>query len=107
MAVPCGFPLFVHLRRRAGPLLLAAARVSGDSAGGLHGRAATARILDEEGLRAAMHGFVRASDFGGRSLARAAEIGRWIAGGIGIAGAADPSRRARLIHVAGREAPAP
>src|SRR5580698_7160553 len=107
MAVPCGLALFVHLRRRAGPLLLAAARVSGDSAGRLHGRAAATRILDEEGLRAAMHGFVRASDFGGRSLARAAEIRRRVAGDIGIAGRAQRALRARLIDVAGPQAPAP
>ena len=37
LALPLGLALFVHLRGRAGALVLAAARVSGDSAGAIHG----------------------------------------------------------------------
>ena len=55
--------LSLHLRRRTGSLLLAAARISGSAAGDLHSRRPAPRISDREILRAALHGVVRASGF--------------------------------------------
>jgi len=51
----------VHLRRRAGALVLATAGVSGDSAYAVHAGDAPPRVLYQEVLRGAVHGFVRAA----------------------------------------------
>src|SRR4029077_15244918 len=62
------------MRRRAGALVLAAAGVSGDSAGGLHAGDAAPGIFHGEVLRGAVHGFVRAAGGHPGQLARAAEF---------------------------------
>jgi len=61
LEVPLGIAIPLHLRGRAGALVLAAARVSRDSAGAVHAGDAPPGVLDQEVLRAAMHGFVRAA----------------------------------------------
>ena len=70
-----GGALFVYLRGRAGALLLAAARLSGSSARAIHGCRYPPRIPHREVLRAALHGVVRASGFGGRWVEGSAKAG--------------------------------
>ena len=74
LAVPFGFAVFVYLRGWAGALVFAAARVSGNSAGAIYAGDAAPGILDEEVLRAAVHGFVRAAGGDSGQLARSAEF---------------------------------
>src|SRR5271155_4550323 len=71
MALPRRRSLSLHLRRRAGALLLTAARLSRSAVGDLHARRYAPRIPDGERMRAALHGFVRASGVNLRRLARA------------------------------------
>src|SRR4051812_26476609 len=59
MALPCGRPLSLHLRRRPGPLLLAAAWIPGQAADGVHQGGHHPRVLDREKLCAALHRIVR------------------------------------------------
>ena len=73
LAMPRRRSLSVHLRRRAGALLLAATRVSGSSAGSLLGGGHPPRISHRKELRSALHGFVRAPGFVYGLLARAAD----------------------------------
>ena len=61
LAMPVGLAVFVYLRGRAGALVLAATRVSGDSAGAVHDGNAAAGILRREVLRAEVHRFLRAA----------------------------------------------
>ena len=72
LALPRRRALSLHLRRRAGALLLAAARLSRSAAGNLHPRRHAPRISHRKRLRAALHGLVRAPGFDLRWLARAA-----------------------------------
>src|SRR5882762_3289999 len=65
LALPFGVAVPLHLRRRAGALVLATAGVSGDSAYAVHAGDAPPRVLYQEVLRGAVHGFVRAA--GGHS----------------------------------------
>ena len=94
LALPLRLALSLHLRGRAGALVLAAARLSGHSAGKIHGRGSAPRIFHEKTLRAALHGFLRAADRRGGQLARAAnaEAGRRAAVFAGIARAAAVGR---------------
>ena len=64
-----------HERGRAGALLLAAARVSGDSAGEIHDCRFAPRVPDGEAVRAALHGIVRAPDIGAGCVAGTAAAG--------------------------------
>ncbi len=63
MAMPLGLAIFVHLRGWIGALVLAAARASGNAARGIHARRCEARVLHKETVRAAVHRFVRATNF--------------------------------------------
>src|ERR1700685_4620 len=65
----------LYLRRRAGALLLAAARVSGRAAGQLFSRRHSPRISYGKRMRAQLHGFVRASGCGSGFMACAAAFG--------------------------------
>ena len=87
LALPLRLALSLYLRGRPGALVLAAARLSGHSAGKVHGRRSAPRVLHEETLRAALHGFLRAADGHARQLARAAdaEAGRRSAIVAGVA----------------------
>ena len=58
LALPCRRPISVYLRGRAGSLLFAAARLSRQAAGRVHGRGYSARIHDGERLRAVLHGLL-------------------------------------------------
>ena len=73
MALPVGLAVFVYLRGWLGALVLAAARVSGDSAGGLYAGDAAPGVLDGKVLRAEVHGFLRATGGHTGQLARPAE----------------------------------
>ena len=82
LAMPGGRALRLHLRRRAGALLLATARISRHSSGAVHGERYSAGVSDGKKLRATLHGVVRAPSFLFRFLARAAiEAGAAIARG--------------------------
>jgi len=61
LEVPRRLPLSLYLRRRAGALVLAAARVPGDSAGGLHRGNAPPRISHPQRLRSLVYGKLRAA----------------------------------------------
>ena len=63
LALPRGRALSLHLRKRVSALLLAAARISGHSAGKLHPRRHSPRVSNRKGLRPTLHGFVRAPGF--------------------------------------------
>src|SRR5579862_1929422 len=60
MEVPVRGALPLRLRGRAGPLLFAAARVSGEASGAIYGGRHPAGIRHRKGLRAAMHRGLRA-----------------------------------------------
>ena len=61
MALPLGFAVFVYLRGWIGALVLAAARVSGDSVGAVYAGDEASGVFDGEILRAAMHGVLCAA----------------------------------------------
>ena len=63
LALPRRRPLSLHLRGRVGALLFAAARLSGQAAGGVHCCRHPARVSHGKGLRAALHRGLRAPDF--------------------------------------------
>ncbi len=65
LALPLRLALSLHLRRRPGPLVLAAARLSRHSARGIHRSNTGTANISRKSMRAALHGFVCASDFGG------------------------------------------
>ena len=73
LEVPGRFALPVHLRRRAGALVLATARISRDSAGGIYGGDAAAGVFDAQELRADVHGELRATGGNPGQLARGAD----------------------------------
>ena len=75
MALPRRRALSLHLRRRPGALLLAAARLSRHSSGEVHGRRHSPRISVGKNLRSQLHGFVRPPGIGFRLVARAAVSG--------------------------------
>ena len=91
LALPGRLALSVHVRGRAGALLFAAARISGQAAGRIHGGGHPARVPDGEIVRAALHGGVRAPDFVHGFLARAADytVAGYGGAGDGFAGS-DP-----------------
>ncbi len=60
LAMPRRRALPLHLRRRPGALLLAAARLPRHSAGEVHRRRHPPRVPHRKGLRAALHGLLRA-----------------------------------------------
>ena len=70
-----GGALSLHLRRRTGALLLAAARISRRPARDLHSRRSPPRISHREILRSALHGVVRAPGLDLRFVARSAVSG--------------------------------
>src|SRR5215470_15211095 len=72
MALPFGLTLSLCLRGWIGALVLAAARLSGDTSRAIYTRDAAPRILYVEVLRAEVHRFVRAAGGNARQLARAA-----------------------------------
>src|ERR1700681_1918229 len=78
--MPRWLAISLHLRGWSGALLLAAARLPGHSACGIHRRAAPPRIPYEEGLRAALHDLLRPPDLSRRFLARPANPGIRVAG---------------------------
>ena len=82
LALPRGLALPLHLRGRAGALLLAAARLSGRSDGRVHDGGREAGVSDGEELRAELHHRLRAPDQPHRPLARAADADGF-AGGAG------------------------
>src|SRR5690242_2793551 len=71
MAMPRGGALPVHLRKRPGPLLLTAARLSCKAARTLHCRRYSAGISDREIVRATLHRVMRAPGFLSRHVAGA------------------------------------
>ena len=73
VALPGGVAVPVHLRGRAGALLLAAAGVPGGSAGGVYDGGCEAGVFDGEELRAELHDRVRAQDQLYRPLAFSAD----------------------------------
>ena len=85
LALPRGFALPLHLRGRAGALLLAAARLSGRADCGVHDGGCEAGVSDREELRAQLHHRLRAPHQPHRPLARAADEDG-IAGRAGRAG---------------------
>ena len=72
LALPRRLALPVHLRRRPGALLLAAARIPRHAAGRIHARRGEAGVCYGEELRAELHHRLRPPDQLHRSLARAA-----------------------------------
>jgi hypothetical protein len=70
VAVPVGFAVFVHLRRRSGALVLATARVSRNPAGTVHAGNAAPGIFHGQVLRTEVHGVLRAAGGNSRQLAR-------------------------------------
>ena len=73
VALPRRLALPLHLRRRPGALLLAAARLSRHSAGRVHRGRHPPRVPDRESLRAPLHHLLRAPDLNLRFLARPAD----------------------------------
>src|SRR6185312_5729759 len=73
MALPRRLALPLHLRKRPGPLLLPAARLSWSSAGRLHPGRPRPRIPNRKILRPELHDQLRPPDFPHRLLARAAD----------------------------------
>src|ERR1700678_2552714 len=67
--MPRGFTFSLCLRRRAGALLLTAARVSRRSAGTIYQSRPQAGVRDGKELRSALHCILRAPDFLHRPLA--------------------------------------
>src|SRR5438876_469477 len=63
VAVPGRRQISVYLRRRTGALLLAAARLSRDSAGAVHDCRYPSRVPHRKSLRTPLHGFLRSSGF--------------------------------------------
>ena len=75
VALPRRRALSLHLRGRAGPLLLAAARLPGRAARVVHGRRHPPRVRDAEVVRAVLHGRLRAPRVDDGFLADAAGRG--------------------------------
>ena len=73
LALPRRLALPLYLRGRPRSLLLAAARLSRHPARCIHRRASSPRIPHQKRLRPALHGLLRASDFGRGRLARPAD----------------------------------
>src|SRR6516164_288140 len=63
----------LYMRGWAGALLLAAARISGDSAGTVHGGGYSAGVFDRKRLRAALYGVMCAPGIVHRFLARSTD----------------------------------
>src|SRR5687767_6650358 len=59
MAMPRGRPLSVHLRRRTGALLLAAARMARNSTRTLHTRSHPRRVRPAKVMRTLLHDWLR------------------------------------------------
>ncbi len=98
MALPRRRALSLHLRRRPGALLLAAARLSRHPAGAIYRRRYSPRVPYRKELRSALHRLVRASRVVHGFLARAADPpDSSVAGGCGAIGA---DRIGCLISVA-------
>jgi uncharacterized Fe-S cluster-containing radical SAM superfamily enzyme len=93
LALPFGSSVFVHLRGRAGALVLAAARLSGDSASAVYGSDAPSRILHGEKLRADVYRLVRAAGGDYRQLARPANAKAKAHGASFAAAGASPNRQ--------------
>ena len=72
VVVSSGRPLSLCVRGRPGPLLLAATRLTGHSAPGVHGRRHQARVPDAEVVRALLHDRLRPSCLNDGLLAQAA-----------------------------------
>src|SRR5258707_6651121 len=81
--MPRRIALFVYLRRRTGALVFAAARLSGNTAGELHGGNAPPRISDAQGMCATVHGKLRAASRNPGQLALAANSAAHGNGGRG------------------------
>ena len=107
-----GRALSLCLRGRARPLLLAAARASGDSSRAIHAEGHPAGVHDREGLRSLLHDLLRASGLDHRPLARPANpqvrrqavvigsrrIGFLMAAGACADGSEEPAWRARTYR---------
>src|SRR5262249_34201734 len=74
LAMPIGLAVFVCLRRWAGSLVLAAARVSRDSSGSIHDGDAASGVLRREILCAEVHGVLRPASGNAGQLARQADV---------------------------------
>ena len=81
LEVPGGLAVPVHLRERVGALVFTAARLSGHSARELHRGNAEARVFDAQGMRADVHGELRAAGGNSGQLAGAPDVRAATSGG--------------------------